>query len=255
MNKRIYEYISKNYALIIALVTSVTAVMYAILRLIVYIFWSGYFKALNIDFSMLNINYEGYVFYSILFGAVLIEISYLMWVCYEFSRKSIGATIKIFGKVTKFVLSLVFSAFALSLGNYPFSLILSILLHTKMNFKVTIVYLITLYIMEEILLCITVLERKGKDNSIKHFIGIVILIIPVFLGMIYYAGGNKLEISKQIMLTRDKKYAMVYCDNDVYLLKPAKMHDDKLYIDIDEQKIVDLKETDLVIYEGEIVLE
>ncbi|MGN0153283.1 MAG: hypothetical protein ACI4A3_02455 [Lachnospiraceae bacterium] len=83
----------------------------------------------------------------------------------------------------------------------------------------------------------------------------IIKMLPIFLALIYYGGGNKLKMSKQIMLTQDKKYAMVYYNDDFYILKPAKIVDKKLYIDIDKQKIVDMKDTDLINYEGDIILD
>lgn len=60
--KKLWKIIKENITVVLAMTTAFLSVVYAGIRLMIYVYWMGYFKELNIDANVMNINYEGNLF-------------------------------------------------------------------------------------------------------------------------------------------------------------------------------------------------
>lgn len=54
------------------------------------------------------------------------------------------------------------------------------------------------------------------------------------------------------MLAEAKKYAIGYYNDDIGILKPAKIRKGKLNIELDKQKVIDIKDAEMVGFDGDI---
>ena len=53
--KKLWKIIKENITVVLAMTTAFLSVVYAGIRLMIYVYWMGYFKELNIDANVMNI--------------------------------------------------------------------------------------------------------------------------------------------------------------------------------------------------------
>ena len=54
--KKLWKIIKENITVVLAMTTAFLSVVYAGIRLMIYVYWMGYFKELNIDANVMNIS-------------------------------------------------------------------------------------------------------------------------------------------------------------------------------------------------------
>ena len=74
--KKLWKIIKENITVVLAMTTAFLSVVYAGIRLMIYVYWMGYFKELNIDANVMNINYEGNLFQVIFLAGLLLLLFY-----------------------------------------------------------------------------------------------------------------------------------------------------------------------------------
>ena len=75
--RRLWKIIKENFPVALAMATTFLSIVYAGMRLMIYVYWMGYFKELNIDANILEINYEGNLFQVIFYGGIILLIVYI----------------------------------------------------------------------------------------------------------------------------------------------------------------------------------
>jgi len=139
MLKKGWIFIKENVVAIITVITALLTFVYAGLRLCIYVYWNGYFKRLNIDTSIMNINFDKSVF-SVVFVSIIlfVVLFFVAWVDEIITDillrekelqlrgiKKLISKIKAYGKI------LLTSFIILSIINLPLTLLLTPV--TKIN--------------------------------------------------------------------------------------------------------------------------
>lgn len=78
MLKNVWGKVKKNYAVLIAIATTIVTVLYAVIKFVIYTYWSGYFNRLNIDNNYMKINYEGIIYQALLIFIMFLAVIYVM---------------------------------------------------------------------------------------------------------------------------------------------------------------------------------
>ena len=98
MLKKGWNFIKENVAAIITVVTAILTVVVAALRLCMYAYWQGYFTRLNIDVSIMNLNFDNsifaVIFVSIILFVVLFFMAWVFEIISDIKKKSERATFK-----------------------------------------------------------------------------------------------------------------------------------------------------------------
>ena len=66
MTNKLWNILKENFTVILGIITVITTCTYSFLKLLIYVYWSGYFHELNIDTSFMKLSYDGFVFQVIL---------------------------------------------------------------------------------------------------------------------------------------------------------------------------------------------
>ena len=170
--RRLWKIIKENFPVALAMATTFLSIVYAGMRLMIYVYWMGYFKELNIDANILEINYEGNLFQVIFYGGIILLIVYIFGMLdetYKKVREQIrnkeGTWLKklffAIGKVTK---SFLLSFFMLVIANFPFSLVICVMSHLDIKFINFCAIDIVLFGMETVMYG-TYKLQKGDDAS------------------------------------------------------------------------------------------
>lgn len=85
--RRLWKIIKENFPVALAMATTFLSIVYAGMRLMIYVYWMGYFKELNIDANILEINYEGNLFQVIFYGGIILLIVYIFGMLDETYKK------------------------------------------------------------------------------------------------------------------------------------------------------------------------
>ena len=85
--RRLWKIIKENFPVALAMATTFLSIVYAGMRLMIYVYWMGYFKELNIDANILEINYEGNLFQVIFYGGIILLIVYIYGMLDETYKK------------------------------------------------------------------------------------------------------------------------------------------------------------------------
>ena len=91
--RRLWKIIKENFPVALAMATTFLSIVYAGMRLMIYVYWMGYFKELNIDANILEINYEGNLFQVIFYGGIILLIVYIFGMLDE-TYKKVGEQIR-----------------------------------------------------------------------------------------------------------------------------------------------------------------
>ena len=60
--RRLWKIIKENFPVALAMATTFLSIVYAGMRLMIYVYWMGYFKELNIDANILEITMKAIFF-------------------------------------------------------------------------------------------------------------------------------------------------------------------------------------------------
>lgn len=254
--KKLWKIIKENIAVVLAMTTAFLSAVYAGIRLMIYVYWMGYFKELNIDANVLNINYEGNLFQVIFLAGILLLLLYVFAMLDEGFKKyrraidkekqskikRICAWIKMVWKC--FWISLIL----LSIANLPLTLVIGVMAHADMVIPQMCVGIILLYIFEMIMYIVFKLQKK-EDLGFKNWedkIGFVILcgcvICSFILAGLYYSGSQRIGSQREFRMVRGETYTITYSDREHYVLHRSKINGDEILIYRDEQKIIDVED-------------
>lgn len=83
MLKKGWDFIKENVVAIITVITTIFTIVYAVLRLCIYVYWNGYFTRLNIDRSVMNLNFDKSIFWVVFVSIVLFVVLFFVAWAYE----------------------------------------------------------------------------------------------------------------------------------------------------------------------------
>jgi len=260
--KEIWMKIKESCAAIIAIVTALLTVVYAGMKLVIYVYWSGYFNELNIDTNIMKINFEGHIFQVIFFSVILLFVVFLtsmmknafqnmrkvLWKDEKKWIKRLGLHIKIF--FVNFILSIVY----LLIANLPLALVMCVLQQKELSF-INVTFLICiLYITELLLLLVEKIEKKdsaNKKENVEKKIGKVILVASVFISFVlaitYCIGSQSVIKENKFRLVEDGTYAITYSDGERCVLHRVMEEKNSIVIFRNDQKIIAMEDCEYLI--------
>ena len=168
--KILWNFIKDNLTVLLGICTAILAVVYAIFKLLINAYYSGYFKVLNIDLSYLKINYDDIVYQVVFVATFLIGIIYLMMCVdsmwekkYSDLQKGKLSFLRKIKKGTKeAVICLVMAICLLSVLNIPLALVLCVRLQNTDSSGALFTVTGYLYVMEFLFYGICKLNKKEK---------------------------------------------------------------------------------------------
>lgn len=253
MLKKIWEMLKENYMVILAIFTTIFTIVYATLKLAIYVYWSGYFHELNIDSSFMRINYDGFVFQAIFFSVIVIIILYLTWmvngIFTNIQKRLWKKEAKPIEKVGVFikigVLDALVCGIFLSIANGPLVIVVCVWRQIELSFINIFITLSYLCIAEILILIIQKINADDKNatkKSLESRILTVLLLTLTFAGFglagTYYYGSKALEENKEIRFVGNEQYAITYSDGDKYILHKIQFDGIMVTINRNEQKII-----------------
>lgn len=254
MVKKGWDFIKENVAAIITVVTAILTVVYAALRLCVYVYWKGYFTRLDIDVSIMNINFDKSIF-AVIFGSIVLFVVFFFvtWVVEiinDIKKKVKEQRLKgikiIFYKLKGFGKGLILSGIILSIINVPLIMLLVSVAGINITISSTIYLFILLYIMEMffVFLQTTTKQYEKKESTKERDIAIKIIeglaFVLVILATTFYDGNQAIGKKTSVQLVENEQYMISYCDGEHYVLHKVKYQDDEITIYRNEQKIVEI---------------
>lgn len=245
-----WKKVKENYAAVLAIGTAFVTVIYAMLRFMMFLYWSGYFKALNIDINLMSLDYSGMILYAIFLCVVLLLLIYMCVEMCSIIRK-MNARIKERGNnklwnVIKCVMvDLLISVCCLLLGNIPIILILLVVSHINLTVSSFLGIFCVLYVTEIVIVFLE--TKKEKDYQVEGFVIAAIIFVPTVLALLYFNGANSMEQMKNIRVTAEEKYAVVYCDGERYILESIEFNGgNEAIIDTCNQKIIGVSDVEII---------
>lgn len=245
MIKKIWDFVKENIVTIVTVVTAIISVGYAIIRLLIYVYWRGYFSKLNISVSIMNLKFQKSIFEIIFVSIILIIVGYFMfWVMdiiNDFKENSLKQN-----RIIIFFKKLILSFGILSVVNIPLIILLGAAAKIDFTLKNMILLIIMLYVIEIFFILIHIFSKsssdKKKDKTIEWKIGSVIvelfLFILMFLALTFYIGDTTIDHKTSVQLVENGEYMISYCDGEQYVLHRVKYEKGNLTIYRNEQKIV-----------------
>lgn len=269
MIKKYWEFIKENVAAIIAIATAVLTVVYAALRLCVYVYWQGYFTRLNIDVSIMNINFDKSIFAVIFVSIILfVVVFFMVWVfdiIEDIKKKSkeqqIKGIRKWVSKVKDFGKGFFLSLIILSIINIPLTMMLVSVGGINVTTINTIYIFVLLYIMEMLFIfsqMMTTKRYEKKEKITERDIAIKIIeilaVVLLILAVLFHGGSQAIEKKTNVQLVENGEYMMSYCDGEYYVLHKVKYEKGAIIIYRNEQKIVGIEECEYSIKKVEKVI-
>ena len=252
--KKIWCLIKENYKIIIALTTVFITMVYALLKLIIYVFWSGYFRELDIDKSLMNLNFDGYVLNSIYFAIVFAVIIFMMIIVYIENDNIIyyikEKDMRLVGKckmVIKIFLKNFIRTFCwLFMSNIPLAITICVLTHEEIkNFWAFSILLFFLESMELISIRLNADDsskgNKSLEDKISNLIFMTVVLSSAFIAVVYMLGSKAVTNKNNIQLVNGTDYAITYCDGNSFVLHKVDVKDKRIIIYRSQQKIIDAK--------------
>lgn len=247
MLKRVCEFIKENIAAIITVATAILTVVYAVLRLCIYVYWRGYFARLDIDVSRMNINFDKSIFAVILIAVILFVVFLFMTWVYEII-KDIKNKVKLLDKIKAFGKGMFFSWGILFVINVPLIIFLLSVVGTSITFINMLSLFILLYVIEMliiVMMMVTLKQSKNKEKITEDEIAIkvmsILVVMLIILASIFYVGGHTIDNRKSVQLVENEEYMISYCDGEHFVLHKVKFEKDEITIYRNEQKIVGIE--------------
>lgn len=256
MLKKGWDFIKENVAVVITLTTALLTVVYATLRLCIYVYWRGYFTRLNIDISIINLDFDksifAVVFISIILFVVLFFMAWANEVVIDIMKKEMGSqrkgARKILYAVKAFGKALLLSFIILSIINLPLIMLLTAVTQVNASIAYILVLLLLLYIMEILFLFVQkTTKRKGEkkekvtEKDIALIITEVLAMALFILATLFYSGTLAIDNKNNVQLVENQEYMISYCDGEYYVLHKAEYNDDIITVYRNEQKIVNIE--------------
>ena len=220
MKDKIFEFLQKNYAWMVAAITGISVVISFILRFIKYIYSSYYFSYYGLSYELFNSNELGFLYN---FGfSILILLCYasLMY-CYVqlFSIKKIKIK-TIFFNIFLILISNIFVVYSVNVKYSICQFIINVIVLIALEAFITKIFLRT----NE--------KEKSKENNISDLLNTLkiipfYLLLLIFYFLIGYSSNIKMNKSYRI-INNDK--VIVYTTNDYYLVLDCEINDNKLTI-------------------------
>ena len=269
MLKNGWNFIKENVAAIITVITAILTVVYAALRLCMYAYWKGYFTRLNIDVSIMNLNFDNSIFAVIFVSIILFVVLFFMaWVFEKISdikkkakERHLKVIKKILYKIGDFIIGALFSLIILSIINLP--LIMLLVAATGINSTISNVgtLFLLLYIMEILFIFIQLITRKqdekkekSKESAIALIVIEVLAFVLIILAATFYDGNKAIDKKTHVQLVENEAYMISYCDGEHYVLLKVDYGEEKITIYRNEQKIVGIEDCEYSIKKVEKVI-
>lgn len=255
--KKLWKIIKENITVVLAMTTAFLSVVYAGIRLMIYVYWMGYFKELNIDANVMNINYEGNLFQVIFLAGLLLLLFYVFAMMDEGFKKYSEAIKKeqqskikrIFAWSKTLWKCFWRSLFLLSIANLPLTWVIGVMANMDMMIPQMCVLTIMLYIFEMIMYFIFKLQKKEENSGLKSWedkVGVVILcgcvICSFILAGLYYSGSQQTRNQREFRMVSGETYAITYSDREHYVLHRSEINGDEILIHRNEQKIIGVED-------------
>ena len=269
MLKKGWNLIKENVAAIITVVTAILTVVYAALRLCMYAYWKGYFTRLNIDVSIMNLNFDNSIFAVIFVSIILFVVLFFMaWVFDIISaikkkakERYLKGIKKILYKIGDFIIGALFSLIMLSIINLP--LIMLLVAATGINSTISNVgtLFLLLYIMEMLFIFIQLMttkqdekKEKAKESTITLIVIEVVTFVLIILAATFYYGNKAIDKKTHVQLVENGAYMISYCDGEHYVLHKVDYGEEKITIYRKEQKIVGIENCEYSIKKVEKII-
>lgn len=269
MIKKVWDFIKENVAAIITVVTAMLTVVYAVLRLCMYIYWKGYFTRLNIDTSLMDLNFDNSIFTVVFVSIVLFVVFFFMaWVDEIISdikkkqkERQIKGIKKIFYMIKDFGKGIFLSLFILSFINVPLVILLVSMSEASTNISNTGAIFVLLYVTEMLSIItqrITVKPHEKKEESKERAIAIKVIgglaIVLMILVLIFNNGSSVIDKKTRIQLVENDEYMISYCDGEHYVLHKVEYSEEEIVICKNEQKVVDVENCEISIKQIEKII-
>ena len=269
MLKKGWEFVKENVAAIITVVTAILTVVYAALRLCMYVYWKGYFTRLNIDASIMNLNFDNSIFAVIFVSIILFVVIFFMAWVFEIindikkkeKEQQLKGMRKFFYKLKAFGKGLVLSLIILSFINVPLIMLFVSVAWINVTISNAIYLFILLYIMEMLFIFIqmtTSKQHEKKEKTTERDIAIKIIEVLVFVFIIlvasFYGGSHAIDKKTNVQLVENEAYMISYCDGEHYVLHKVEYGEEEITIYRNEQKIVGIEDCEYSIKKVEKVI-
>lgn len=269
MLKKGWDFIKENVAAIITVMTAMLTVVYAIMRLCIYVYWSGYFTRLNIDRSVMNINFDKSIFFVVFVSIVIFVVLFFEVWAYEavidVFKKEQERQLKgfnwIFSKIKAFIMALFLSFFILSIINLPLIMLLAPLMKINISIIEMCVMFLLLYGLEMLFIIFEVTtgkKDKKKDKKFEREVAFKIIemlaLILIIISTLFYGGTQVIDKKSSIQLVENEEYMISYFDGEHYVLHKVKYEEGKITIYKNEQKIIEVEDCEYSIKKVEKVI-
>lgn len=235
---RLFKTIKENYQMVITIGTAILTILYGFICCCTYIYNKGYFAAINMDPSLMKVNYIEYIYYLIF--TLFYFIFFYFTACWYYSTFSNNNN-------NNFLNKLIGSFFILFITSLIFIYSFDCLIHHKLELKRLVSYSAFIYIsIEFILLFIIYTNRKKpfKMQTLEYLLIAIILVFPCITSTVYDQGYNSFKAKPLYTATIKNDYVVMYCNGDHYILCPYELNNDILTIDTSTHKVVNVENTD-----------
>lgn len=222
MKDKIFEFLQKNYAWMVAAITGISVVITFILRFIKYIYSSYYFSYYGLSYELFNSNELGFLYN---FGfSILILLCYasLMY-CYVqlFNIKKMKVKLKTI--LCNIFLILISNIIIVASTNVKYSI---------WQYILNVVGLIIVEIIASIVFLKMDKKEKSKENDLYDLKN-SLKILPFYLFLLIF--NFLLSYSSEIILNKSYRIinsdkVIVYTTSDYYLVLDCEINDNKLTI-------------------------
>ena len=262
MLKKGWDFIKENVAAIVTVVTAILTVVYAALRLCMYVYWKGYFTRLNIDVSIMDLNFDNSIFAVIFVSIVLFVVLFFMaWVheiISDIKKKAKERRIKGIKKILYRMRDLgkgaLLSIILLSIINLPLIMLLVSVAGIGSTISNVGALFLLLYIMEMLFIFTQLMttnkgekKEKSKESAIALKVIEVLTFVLIILVTAFYAGNKAIDEKMHVQLLEKEEYMISYCDGERYVLHKVEYNAEEIVIHKNEQKIVDIVDCEVSI--------
>lgn len=262
MFEKFWKLLKENFTVIIAICTSIITLTYAVLKFIIYVYWSGYFNELNINNNYMQLDYEGFIFRVIFVIAIVGVLIYLLWILDGICSSIHKILWKKERKITETIRALLgivlcdilLGGCILIIANFPIIIVISLWRHVELNIFNIILQLITLSVCEIFLIFFQKINYKdtnNNENNIELKLGKILLLGIVFVNFIlagsYYYGATSVKEQDKIQILKNESYMISYRSDDNYVLHKVEFMEDEIIIYRNVQKIINIENCEYVI--------
>lgn len=265
--EKLWIFLKENVAAIITAVTAMLTVVYAALRLCIYVFWRGYFNRLYIDVSMMNLNFDNCIFAVVFVSIILFVVSFFVTWVHEINddikkrekERDLKRVRKIFFCLWNRIKCLLISVLIMSIINIPLTMLLMSLIEMEGTISNAVVLFFLLYIIEMLfgsIQRISIKPSKMKDKERELVLKIIAALVCIFvvLVMVFCDGNQIIDRKARVQLVSNEEYMISYCNGKNYILHRVEYEEGELVIHRNEQKIIGIEDCEYIIKKVEKVV-